>query len=486
MTRLVVVGNGMVGSRFTSELLTLDTRDRFEIDQFGAEDCRPYNRVLLSEVVSGARDVASIGLPQSDHPRLRVHQGVQVVAIDRADRAVVRSDGARTRYDLLVLATGAAARVPLLAGLDPNDPLPHGVAALRTIGDARAIAAATLNARSAVVLGAGVLGLEVACGLVRREVRTTIVHPKATLMERHLDVTAAQVVQTALQTLGVDQRTEVAATGIHLQHGRLAAVQLSSGEQLPCDLLVLTVGTVAATTLADACGLPVERGVVVDATLASPADRRVYAIGDCAQPPDGMSGLVAQGWNQARALAARLAGVSDPVPPKGDDIVRLKAPGLDVVTMGVCGTARGHDPGRRSIRVNDPHIGRHVEIVIADDRLAGATCVGAGRLAADLLATYTARTPVPRDPLTLLLDRSAFGVPEPGADERVVCRCNGVTLGDLKDCLANGAADVAAIAAATRAGTGCGGCRDELCALALSPEPLAATSESVLTRAKHG
>lgn len=480
MTRLVVIGNGMVGSRFTADLLELDTAARFQVDQFGGEDCRPYNRVLLSEVISGARDVTSIGLPQLDHERLRVHQGVPVVAIDRTDRAVVRADGARCRYDLLVLATGAAARVPPLAGLREGTELPRGVAVLRTVGDARTIAAASLNARSVVVLGAGVLGLEVACGLARRGVRATVVHPGATPMERQLDAEAGAVVQNTLHAMDIGQRVGVSATGVEIRDARLEAVHLNSGEVLPCDLLVVTTGTTPAAGVAAECGLPVDRGIVVDAALASPADGRIFAIGDCAQPPEGMTGLVAQGWRQARTLAARLTGAVADAPLDVQDVVRLKAPGLDVVTMGVCGDAPDHAPSWRSIQVSDPDAGRHIEIVVADGRLAGATCVGAGRLAADLLASYS-RTPVPPDPLALLLDRSAFGLPDPGDGERIVCRCNGVTLDEIHDCIDAGADDLAAIAAATRAGTGCGGCRDDVCAVLTRPDSASIDRESVLT-----
>ncbi|MFN8098102.1 MAG: FAD-dependent oxidoreductase [Dermatophilaceae bacterium] len=486
MTRLVIVGNGMVGSRFALDLLAADDPGRFEVDQFGAEDCRPYNRVLLSDVVSGARDVASIGLPQAEHPRVRVHQGCTVVGIDREDRAVLRSDGLRTRYDLLVLATGSAARLPDLPGLAGGD-LPRGVKALRTIDDARAIAAASLNARNAVVLGAGVLGLEVACGLRRRGVCATVVHPRHTLMERQLDADSSAVVRATLDDLAIDQRVGVNATGIDVAGDRVTGVRLDSGEVLPCDLLVIAVGTLPDTRLAAAAGLGVDRGIRVTDTLVTTHDRRIFAIGDCAQPPEGSSGLVAQGWSQSRRLAARLTESTNAFRerprgvPSPDDVVRLKAPGLDVVTMGICGSRRADEPGQRTLRLSDPGAGRHIELVITDDRLAGATLVGAGPLAAQLLTTYTQGGLLPRDPLLLLLDRAAFGSSTEDTADRLVCRCNDVRAGEITDCIDHGATTVDTVAAATRATTGCGSCREDVCAL------LAARRHTppVLTPAKH-
>ena len=82
--------------------------------------------------------------------------------------------------------------------------------------------------------------------------------------------------------------------------------------------------------------------------------------------------------------------------------MRVKAHGLDVVTMGVCG-ARADDPAQRTLSLSDPDAGRHVEVVVSGERLVGATCIGAGQVASDLVAAYTRRTPVPSDPARLLL-----------------------------------------------------------------------------------
>jgi assimilatory nitrate reductase electron transfer subunit len=219
---------------------------------------------------------------------------------------------------------------------------------------------------------------------------------------------------------------------------------------------------------------------VVGPDLATPADRRIFAIGDCAQPPEGGSGLVAQGWDQARRLAAQLTGggparsteTAAPAQPAsgGNDVVRLKAHGLDVVTMGVCGSQRRDDPAQRTLRLSDPDLGRHVEVVVSGGTLVGATCVGAGEVAADLVATYTRRTPVPADPAYLLLPALAGRPTTPASPadlpaDTAVCRCNAVTKADITACVHDGARTVDEVAAATRATTGCGGCADDVCTL---------------------
>jgi len=529
MTRVVVVGNGMVGSRFVEDLLAADRAGRHTVTVLGAEHCEPYNRVLLSEVVAGRYELSSLTLPTPDHPRLTVRRGAAAMSLDREDRVVVAADGSRHRYDLLVLATGAAARVPPLAGL-PSDPalLPRGVHPLRTIDDAREIVAATLNARRAVVLGAGVLGLEAACGLAARGVAVTVVHPAPALMERQLDGDASRVVEAAMTSIGIDHRVGVGAEAALVEDGALRGLRLADGEVVPAELLVVATGTMANADLALASGLRADRGILVTDDLASVDDRRVFAIGDCAQPPEGGSGLVAQGWEQSRRLAAALcatagpgvhaAGASSDVPAgaarpggtaargessgaraaaapspataAGNDVVRLKSQGIDVVTMGVCGLQRPDHPSQRLLRLSDPAAGRHVEIVVSDGVLVGATCVGAGPVAVDLVAAYTRRTPLPADPAYLLLPALAglgpatATSPEDLPNGATVCRCNGVSKSDIVDHWQLGCTGVDDIAAATRATTGCGGCTEDVCGLLAwldrtSPAPdISPTSET--------
>ncbi|MBC7292247.1 MAG: NAD(P)/FAD-dependent oxidoreductase [Actinotalea sp.] len=522
-TKVVVVGNGMVGSRFVEDLLDRTAGPRgagVTVTVLGAEEHEPYNRVLLSDVVAGKVELASITLPAPRDDRLVVRRGVGAARIDRAARVVHAEDGSAHRYDALVLATGARARVPDLPGLAArraharDDALPAGVHALRTLDDAREIVAATLNARRAVVLGGGVLGLEAACGLARRGVEVTVVHGGPHLMERQLDGAAASAVGHGLDRLGIAHRVATFADDVLLDHdGRLAGLRVRPADGsrpdpadavLLADLLVMTAGTVAETGLAAAAGLEVRRGVVVGEDLTT-ADPAVHAIGDCAEPPEGGTGLIAQGWDQARRLAVMLAarlrmpgaeGASAPAgsvaatvragadtagtapPTGGTDLVRVKAHGLDVVAMGVCGPDRTGGPadrgavGRRALSLADPRTGRHVEVVVADGVVVGATCVGDPRTAADLTTAYTRRTPVPADPAHLLLSPvrgAAAPAAEPSPtlmpDRATVCRCNGVTKGDLVACWHDGARDVEEVARRTRATTGCGGCTDAVCGL---------------------
>ncbi|WP_278235027.1 FAD-dependent oxidoreductase [Isoptericola sp. AK164] len=521
-TKIVVVGNGMVGSRLVDELVRRSA-GAFDITVLGAEPYEPYNRVLLSDVVAGRTDVAAISMPEVGGDHVTVLRGVVASSVDRVRRTVTDDAGAVHPYDHLVLATGSRARILPLPGLRDDDGapyLPGGVHALRTLDDARDIVAGSVNSSRAVVVGGGVLGVESAYGLAARGLAVTLVDTGTAPMNRQLDTEAGAVLAAGLESHGVTVRSGVRPSEVLVAGGRAVGVRVDTGdggdgEVLAAGLVVLTTGTVPETGIAADAGLPTDRGVVVGHDLASPADRRVFAIGDCAQPPQGSRGLVAEGWDHARRLADHLASLvaaredasrravdrprehlrfphegerpsmavrlgtllatraatDEGVDTRGTDVVKVKAGPLSVVSMGAAGTGRATRPGERAVRLADPAGGRFVEAVVAEGLLVGATCVGDARVAADLTAAYTRRTPVPVDPAFLLLtpvmpSAEPATSPEHMPDDAMVCRCNGVSKHDITACWDDGARSADDIAAATRATTGCGSCTEAVCGLA--------------------
>lgn len=522
--KIVVVGHGMVGSRLVDELVRRSA-ESFDITVLGAEPYEPYNRVLLSDVVAGRTDVAAITMPEPAGDHVTTLRGVTAVCVDRRARTVTDSAGAVHAYDHLVLATGSRARVFPVPGLVDDDGevrLPAGAHALRTLDDAREIVAASVNTPRAVVVGGGVLGVEAAYGLAGRGLQVTLVDTSAAPMSRQLDTAAGSVLAAGLRDAGVTLRTGTRPSEVLVAGGRVVGVRLEraaggadgghDGEVVAAGLVVLTTGTVPEAGIARDAGLSTDRGIVVGHDLASLDDPRVFAVGDCAQPPQGSRGLVAEGWDQARRLAEHLASrvavraeaatrESGPrahlrfphegerpsmavrlgtllatrtptdagVDARGTDVVKVKAGALSVVAMGVSGSRA--DPGHRAVALHDPVAGRYVEAVVADGILVGATCVGDPRVAADLTAAYTRRTPVPVDPAFLLLtpvmpSAEPATSPEHMPDDATVCRCNGVTKHDITACWDDGARSADDIATATRATTGCGSCREAVCGLA--------------------
>jgi len=481
--KIVVVGAGMVGHRFVDELVRGDAAGRFEIELVGAEEYEPYNRILLSEVLAGRADLRALGLPLPDADRVTFWRGVAVEAVDSAAREVLLSDGSRRHYDRLVLATGARAFVPPIPGL--TDSVKH-VHVLRTLDDTRNIAARAMNAKHAIVLGGGLLGLEAACGLRRRGVPVTVVDLDGHLMATQLDPAPARMLAAQLRGLGVDVITGTSVAEVISAYDEIVAVRLTDDRLLAADLMLVSCGIRAETGLAAGAGIAVDRGIVVDEELCT-SDERVFAIGDCAQPPEGMSGMLAPGWEQAERLVQSLLGSPGfeapafvphsgaPQPP-----TKLKAAGVDLVTMGVRASAAcDHD---RVLSVSDDGGRRHVDLVVRDGELVGVTVLGFPEVSAALTLAYDRRTPLPADPLALLVPGGSGGTVEetpspmrmPGST--TVCRCTGVTKKQIVTAWEQGAATVDAVAGATRATTGCGGCKEVVCGLvdwlnASDPDP---------------
>jgi assimilatory nitrate reductase electron transfer subunit len=473
-SQVVVVGAGMVGHRFVEELVARDREHRFDVHLVGAEEYEPYNRILLTEVLARRSDVAALTLPRPPE-RVSVHRGIAATSIDRRQRLVELDDGTALPYDHLVLATGASAFVPPIEGLDGDEP-PRHVHVLRTIDDCRDVVARTVNARHAVVLGGGVLGLEAACGLARRGLLVTVVHVAGHLMADQLDPPVAAVLGQALEDLGIRVHTSTSVAEVVGAYGELVAVRLTDGSVVSTDLMVVSCGIRPETGLAAAAGLPTGRGVLVGHDLASPEDESVRAIGDCAQTPDGCSGLVAPGWEQATRLARLMTAgprgfeTFAPRPPMAEG-VRLKAAGVDLVTTGV--QASTADPDDRVVALSDPRARRHVEVVVRRDRLVGFTALGAPEVSASLSVALERRTPLPVDPAALLIPQT--GAPDlrsaPEASptlipaDATICRCNGVTKSDLMGAWDDGCHTVEEMVAVTRATTGCGGCAETVCGL---------------------
>ncbi|GDY30044.1 FAD-dependent oxidoreductase [Gandjariella thermophila] len=485
--QVVVIGYGMAGARLAEEIRRRDPHgDNVALTVVGAEPQHAYNRVLLSAVLAGSMSVESVRLHDSDWAErygVDLRLGVSVTGIDRAARRVVLHDGSELDYDALVLATGSNAWVPPTEGLLAEDgSLAPGVVTFRTLADCERIIAAARPGAPVAVLGGGLLGLEAARGLAGRGNLVTVVHPVGHLMERQLDPSAGRVLARTLGELGIECRLGVLAERYLPGDG----LKLADGGHVPADLVVVSAGVRAETTLAAGALLDVDRGIVVDDALRT-SDPRIHAIGDCAQHPGTVSGLVQPAWEQAAVLADRLTGADPSARYRGTPVVtRLKARDVDLAALGEVHVDVDCEDAE-VVRVEDPARGRYAKLVLRDEKVAGAILVGAPDAAATITQLYDRGIPAPSDRLALLLGRTLPSAAVPAASpadlpaSSVVCRCNTVTKGQLVTAFRAGNRTAAALASATRASTGCGSCREAVCGIAewlseADPEEPAAAS----------
>jgi len=463
MTRqkLVLVGNGMAGVRTLEELLKI-APDLYDITVFGAEPHPNYNRILLSPVLAGEQTVDQIVLnPLSwyDEHGITLHRGKKVVRIDRVKRRVVAEDGTAAPYDRLLLATGSN---PFILPV-PGNSLP-GVIAYRDIADTQTMIEAAATYRHAVVIGGGLLGLEAANGLKQRGMDVTVVHIMPWLMERQLDATAGKLLQQSLEQRGI--RFLIGAQTAELVAGecdRVRAVRFKDGQEIPADLVVMAAGIRPNTTLAESAGLHCHRGIVVNDTLQTVTDPRIYAVGECAAHRGIAYGLVAPLFEQGKVCATHLAQFGIGRYAGSQTSTKLKVTGIDLFSAG---NFMGGE-GTEEIVLTDPIGGVYKKLVIRGDRLVGACLYGDtvdGSWYFKLLREGRKVDDI-RD--KLMFGESNIGdVGHQGhnkaaamADTDEVCGCNGVTKGSICKAIKDkGLFTLEEVRRHTKASASCGSC----------------------------
>ena len=501
--RIVVVGFGPVAARLIDELLPAVRDGLVELTVAGEEAEAAYNRVLVADLGVGRTTAGALALADAAAlvaEGVDVRLGVRVRRVDRARQRVLLSDGSFPGYDRLVFATGSRPVIPNLTGLNPDPAapvLPAGVITLRDLADASGLQAAVAGGKRVVVLGGGVLGLETALAAAEEGATVTVVHNGPHPLGRNIDRGGGAVLAASLRNCGVrvagNARSVAVETGAD---GGFSALLLADGSAVDGELLVLSCGVRPRTELAEGCGLSTATGILVDHKLRAHHEPHTFAIGDCAEVrcPDpecvacrsarGPSGLVGPGWRQAEWLAGYLtllasgaaaeADALPPLPAEQPGVVVLKARGLSMAVAGDVSAnpwdeealTAGAVSGRARLQVAqwaDPEHGRYVKMTTRAGVLEGLVAVGMPRTAAELVQLFERGAELPADRSLLLRldgpDQTAAAAADP---ERTVCRCAGVSGTSVAAAVSSGCGTVAEVSASTRAGTGCGGCHEDI------------------------
>jgi len=467
--KLVIIGNGMAGARLASDLVARGGKERFDIAVFGEEPGGGYNRILLSDVLSGAKHPDSIVLHPLEWYRehgIRLLSGERAARIDRGNRLVIGESGACECFDVLVIATGSRAYIPPVEGLHgPDGGRKAGVFVMRTLADCERIAGYAAKAPRAVVVGGGLLGLEAAWGLEQHGAHVHLVNRSDILMSQQLDATAGQLLQSAIEGIGIDVHLNQITTHIEGEES-VTGVRFRDGSALGCDMIVFACGITPNVELARDAGLPVERAIIVNdqlrcASLAS--GEEIYALGECAQHRGKVYGLVAPVWEQSRVLGDVLTGRKPDATYLGSKTsTKLKVMGIELASMG--------DPNPREgdevVQYVESARGRYKKLVIRENQLVGAILLGDTSGASVLQNAFERGQALPQNRAALLfkLAKNRGEAEDSSAlpDDALICRCNGVSAGTLRQCAKNGAGDVPTLMNQTRAGTGCGSCKSLL------------------------
>ncbi len=447
--RLVVVGTGMAAVETVEELVKRTEPGAWRVTMLGEEPGIPYNRMLLSKLL--AREIGLAGLELRPRAWFAKHGidlfgGCPAERIDLDRRRVIDAEGRAHPFDALVLATGSRPFVPPVPGADN----PHALA-FRTHADVAAIESAAAGARSAAVIGGGLLGLEAAAGLRSHGVRVTVIEAAAHLMPQQLDPTAGRMLAAALERLGIHS-----LCGVKASRCAEDGVELDGGARVEVELTVVAAGIRAETSLAEATGIETNRGILVDDEMRTGAPG-VWAVGECAEHRGTVYGLWAPAAAQARTAGASVSGDPAAFHPEVT-ATKLKIAGVDLFAGGTT-EAEGGD----ELIWIDGRSGVYRKLILDGEHLAGAILLGDIGDARELSSLLRSGEAVPERLLRPPGAAVEVSQPEPG---NLVCSCNGVTRGEIEAAVrAGGLASAVEVGRETRAGTGCGSCVGEIEAL---------------------
>ncbi|MFE6645953.1 FAD-dependent oxidoreductase [Nocardioides sp. NPDC057772] len=446
--RIVIIGGGMAAARLVEGLVARGLGPQTTV--LAEEQHVPYNRILLSAVLEGTHRPGALALREK---QWYADRGVDlrlnslVVDIHRDTKTVELADRTTVSYDQVVLATGAIPTLPPIRGVVRMDgSMDPRVQAFRSLDDcARLLDTLHDHPRSAVIVGGGLLGLQVSRALAVRGIETEIVEGRDHLLSSQVDASAGRVLKRSMAKLGTQVYLGARATRLTDE-----GLRLDNGYTLETDLVVLTAGGRPRANLARRAELTVNRGVVVDDQLRSVDDPDVYAIGDCAEHNATTTGFVSPAWEQAGVLADVLAG--NQAAYEGHRIVaRLRATDLDVCVLGEPENETGE-----VVEIANPIKGTHRKLVVRDGRIVAGALVGDLSRVGLITQAFDRQTVLGEQEAGQLL------LPEPSSsgsgiadlpDDAEVCACAGVSAGRIRACQS-----LENVRDTTRATTGCGGC----------------------------
>jgi nitrite reductase (NADH) large subunit len=274
------------------------------------------------------------------------------------------------------------------------------------------------------------------------------------LMNAQLDGIAGEMLSRQIEHAGIFVRTGRTIESVYGEE-RVRGIILDDGTNLAADMIVLACGVRPRIDVAKRSGLPVNKGILVNDSLAT-AVPSVYAFGECAEHRGKLYGIVTPVWEQAAVLADVLSGSKPQSRYRGSKLyARLKVAGVDVASMGSIEPELASD---QIFQIVEERNNAYRKLILRDGKLVGAMLVGNTLATAALVQLYDRGDPLPADPLEVLCRPTAVATPA----ERIICNCHKVNEKTLRDAIAAGAETVAALSESTKAGTGCGSCKADL------------------------
>ncbi len=368
MRSYLIIGASAAGLSAAQELRAADPQGKITV--LTAEEYLPYSRPSISYYLKSKVSEEDIYLRPAEfysEKKIDVFTGARVTGLDPAAKTVTTADGRQFSYDKLCLATGSHPFVPPTEGVEGKE----NVVTFLDFASAKRLKEMASPEKHAVVIGAGLIGMKAAEGLVKLCKSVTVVELAESVLPSILDANSAVMVKEHLEENGISILLGNTVTRADSQGDTITSVELKNGEKLPCDLLVMAVGVRPETALAEKAGLRVERGITVDPETMQTSDPDIYAAGDCVTSVDMLDGskkiiaLWPNAVQQGKIAARQMAGKADRL-TENFSVNAIDFFGLRICTCGLIHAAG--DPYRELVRREGSVYKR---LIVKENKLVG-------------------------------------------------------------------------------------------------------------------
>ncbi len=449
--KIIVVGAGAGACGFVKSYRSLNRSD--EIVVFSKENFPFYNRVMLPDYISGAQQWQQlIKMRDSEEHgyNITLHRGVSIERLDRGNKTVTDSNGITHHYDVLLIATGS--RATTLKDL----PAMNGLFSMRSRNDADNFKNHIHPDKGRVIiLGGGLLGIELAASLREVNVEVCIIQRISRLMDRQLDVLGSKLLDEELRDKGIEiyYNDEIER---FLGRTTIEGIKLKSGREIQCQAVVMAIGTTPNIELAKEAGIMHKRGVIVNDYMQT-NDPSIYAIGEIAEFKGLLYGITAAAEEQAGIVARHLNGDISHFYQGSLFMNILKMHGTELCSLGVT-ELPADDPSYEEVVFIDKAKRYYKKCIIHNDRLVGAIMIGDKTEFTEFRDLIQNKIELSEKRLQLL--RS--GKKAEPVIGKLICSCGSVGKGNIINKIKEGCIEMKSLCQSSGAGVGCGSCRPEV------------------------
>ena len=454
--KIIIIGAGAAACKFVSGYREINTSD--EIHVFSQEIFPFYNRVMLPDYINNMlpwQKLIKLNEIESKNLGIHLHQGNGIKSIDRKNKTVIDSKGEEHSYDLLLLGMGSRPTLP--RDLDTSLP---GIFTMRTRHDADNLKAYTKAGDHVVIIGAGLLGIELAASLRSLDINVTILQRSSKLMDRQLDQVASSLLHEEIVNRDIDILYN---DQIKYFTGKdaLTGIKLVSGRTVDCTAVVYAIGTTPNVEIAKQAGIETKRGVVVNEYMQT-SDPSIYAMGELAEFNSNLFGITAAAEEQAEVISKYLNGDMLSFYKGTLSMNILKMEGLDLCSLGMADVPPDRKEEYEEIIFLDKSKHYYKKCIVHEDRLVGAILFGDKSEFVEFKELIQNQTELSDKRVELLRGKATASE---GVIGKLVCSCNNVGDGNIEKAIQKGCKEFTDLCKTTGAGMGCGSCKPEVKAI---------------------